>query len=151
MDGTGHSNLPADQYERGLTLKKAGHYKSALAQFESVAADPAFALRAHAQSGLCLRAIGRLDDAVTAFKKALALTGTSTKDTVQLLYVLGRTLEALGRIAESLEAYRWLRREDAGYRDVADRIEHLSAHRASPAAKKPAHTSESVTDQTSKI
>ena len=29
------------------------------------------------------------------------------------------TLETLGRIAETLEAYRWIRREDPAYRDVA--------------------------------
>jgi hypothetical protein len=42
----------------------------------------------------------------------------------------------LGRVAETLEAYRWIRREDPGYRDVADRIELLSSRRpVSPNAK----------------
>ena len=48
---------------------------------------------------------------------------------VQILYLLGRTLESLGRIPEALEAYRWLRREAPHYRDVAMRIESLSTRR----------------------
>jgi len=43
--------------------------------------------------------------------------------------VLGRTLETLGRIDETLEAYRWIRREDPGYRDVERRIQQLSTRR----------------------
>jgi hypothetical protein len=37
---------------------------------------------------------------------------------------------------ETLEAYRWIRREDPGYRDVAARIEQLSARRPSPSGRK---------------
>jgi len=48
---------------------------------------------------------------------------------VQILYLLGRTLESLDRIPEALEAYRWLRRESPHYRDVATRIESLSTRR----------------------
>jgi len=48
---------------------------------------------------------------------------------VQILYLLGRTLESLGRIPEALEAYRWLRREAPQYRDVTMRIESLSMRR----------------------
>jgi tetratricopeptide (TPR) repeat protein len=119
-----------------LTLKNAGYYKSAIAQFEQAAADSTYALRAYAQIGLCNKAVGRLDEAVAAFRKALPLAGHSKQDTVQLLYVLGRTLETLGRMTETLEAYRWIRREDPGYRDVAVRIERLSARRPSSVAGK---------------
>jgi hypothetical protein len=54
---------------------------------------------------------------------------TSSKEQIQILYLLGRTLESLERIPEALEAYRWLRREAPQYRDVAVRIESLSTRR----------------------
>jgi tetratricopeptide (TPR) repeat protein len=127
----------AERYERGLTLKNAGLYKSAIEQFEQAAVDPAFTLKAHAQIGLCFKLAGRYEQAVTAFQKALAASSGSSKETVQILYVLGRTLESLGRVAETLEAYRWIRREDPGYRDVAFRIEQLSVRRPTPDARKP--------------
>ena len=119
----------AERYERGLALKNVGLLKSAIEQFENAAVDPALALKAHAQIGLCFKLAGRHKDAVAAFQKALKASAGSSRETVQILYVLGRTLESLGRIAETLEAYRWIRREDPGYRDVADRIERLSSRR----------------------
>ena len=119
----------AERYERGLALKDAGLHKSAIEQFEMAKADPALTLKSYAQIGLCYKLAGRFEDAVAAFQKALSASAGSSRETVQILYVLGRTLEALGRVAETLEAYRWIRREDPEYRDVAGRIERLSSQR----------------------
>ena len=122
---------PAEHYERGLVLRKAGLFKQAIVEFEQAVVSRTYALKAYAQIGLCYKSVGRYDEAVTAFRKALQSTPASTKETVQILYVLGRTLEMLGRTAETLEAYRWIRREDPVYRDVEERIRHLSSGRAS--------------------
>ena len=83
--------------------------------------------------GLCLKQSGKQEEAVTAFRRALQIPTASSKEQVQILYLLGRTLESLGRIPEALEAYRWLRREAPQYRDVAMRIESLSTRRIHPA------------------
>lgn len=125
-----------ERYERGLALKKAGMFKPAIEQFEQASGIPELAMKAYAQIGLCHKAAGRYEDAVTAFRCALKASPATTKETVQILYVLGRTLESLGRFAETLEAYRWIRREDPGYRDVANRINHLSSRRNSTASRK---------------
>jgi len=135
MDNNTPLVTPAERYERGLTLKKAGLLRPAIEQFELAALDRAFALKARAQIGLCFKSAGRYDDAVAAFRTALTISVGSAKETVQILYVLGRTLESLGRIPEALEAYRWIRREDAGYRDVGQRLEQLSISRPSPIKK----------------
>lgn len=122
----------AERYERGIALKKAGLYKAAIEQFEQSVGDRLLAVKAYAQIGICYKLSGRYEEAVPAFQQALKATPTSSKETVQILYVLGRTLESLGRIAETLEAYRWIRREDPAYRDVAARIERLSVRRPGP-------------------
>lgn len=127
---------PAERYERGLALKQAGLHKAAIDQFEMAAVDPALALKAYAQMGLCYKLSGRYEEAVPVFQQALKATPASSKETVQILYVLGRTLESLGRVAETLEAYRWIRREDPDYRDVTERIERLSARRPAVGTKK---------------
>ncbi len=119
----------AEKYERGLVLRKAGLFKQAIAEFEQAAAVQAYALKAYAQMGLCYKSTGRYEDAVTAFRNSLKSSPASTKELVQILYVLGRTLEVLGRTAETLEAYRWIRREDPNYRDVEQRILELSSRR----------------------
>ena len=130
------SDHAAESYERGLALRKAGLFKQAIEQFEKAASDPALALKAYAQIGLCHKSAGRYEEAVTAFRNALKTSPGTSKETVQILYVLGRTLESLGRFAETLEAYRWIRREDPGYRDVANRINHLSSRRSSAGPQK---------------
>jgi len=127
---------PSERYERGLALKNAGLHKAAIDQLEMAAWDQPLAVKAYAQIGLCYKLSGRYEDAVTAFQKALKAAPASPKETVQILYVLGRALESLGRVAETLEAYRWIRREDAAYRDVAERIERLSSQRQTAAVKK---------------
>jgi tetratricopeptide (TPR) repeat protein len=116
-------------YERGTTLKNVGLFKQAAEYFEKAAEDPSYALKGFAQMGLSLKKIGKLEDAAVAFRRALQVSSTSLKEQIQILYLLGRTLESLERIPEALEAYRWLRREAPHYRDVAMRIESLSMRR----------------------
>jgi len=118
-----------DSYERAATLKNVGLFRQAAEHFEKAAQDPAYALKGLAQMGLCLKKSGQQEEAVEAFRKALQVPSASSKEQVQILYLLGRTLEALGRMPEALEAYRWLRREAPQYRDVATRIESLSTRR----------------------
>ena len=118
-----------EAYERGTTLKNVGLFKQAAEHFEKAAQDPAYALKGLAQMGLSLKKSGKQEEAVAAFRQALQVPATSSKEQVQILYLLGRTLESLGRIPEALESYRWLRREAPQYRDVAMRIESLSTRR----------------------
>jgi len=118
-----------ESYERATTLKNVGLFRQAAEHFEKAAQDPAYALKGLAQMGLCLKKSGQQEEAVEAFRKALQVPSASSKEQVQILYLLGRTLEALGRMPEALEAYRWLRREAPQYRDVATRIESLSTRR----------------------
>ncbi|MDP1769350.1 MAG: tetratricopeptide repeat protein [Nitrospirota bacterium] len=118
-----------ESYERGTALKNVGLFRQAAEHYEKAAQHPRYALKGFAQMGLCLKKSGKQDDAVEAFRRALQVPSTSLKERVQILYLLGRTLESLGRIPESMETYRWLRREAPQYRDVAMRIESLSTRR----------------------
>jgi tetratricopeptide (TPR) repeat protein len=127
----------AEWYERGLALRKAGLFKQAIEQFDKAGKDQAYALKAHAQIGLCWKSSGRYEDAILAFRRALQAPASSVKETVQILYVLGRTLESLRRISEALEAYRWIRREDPEYRDVTQRIQQISSRRPSLGGRRP--------------
>jgi hypothetical protein len=121
-----------ERYERGQMLKQIKMYDRALDDFRHAARDPQYAGNAHAQLALCFRAMGRHEDAAAAFRQALTAPTFSSEETVHLLYLLGQTLESLGRYAEALEAYGWVRQEDAGFRDVEDRIKHLCAGERGP-------------------
>lgn len=126
LTGTPDGHEP---YEQGTALKNVGLFRHAAEQFEKAAKDPAYALKGFAQMGLSLRKSGKQEEAVKAFRRALQVPSTSSKERVQILYLLGRTLESLERIPEALETYRWLRREAPQYRDVAMRIESLGTRR----------------------
>ena len=131
LEATASTETPDghDSYERATALKNVGLFRQAAEHFEKAAQDPAFALKGFAQMGLSLRKSGKQEEAVKAFRRALQVPQTSSKEQVQILYLLARTLESLGRIPEALEAYRWLRREAPHYRDVVIRIELLSTRR----------------------
>lgn len=131
VEDTSSTETPDGQeaYERGTALKNVGLFRQAAEHFEKAAQDPAYALKGFAQMGLSLKKSGKQEEAVTAFRRALQVPATLVKEQVQILYLLGRTLESLGRIPEALESYRWLRREAPQYRDVAMRIESLSTRR----------------------
>lgn len=117
----------AKHYERGRVLKHAQMFDLAREEFQHVASDPQYAGNAHVQIALCLLATGRYDEAVVAYRQALEVGTFSSKEKAHILYLLGKTLESLGRYAEALEAYGWTRNEDPGFQDVAQRIKHLLA------------------------
>jgi len=131
IEATSSTTTPDGQeaYERGTALKNVGLFRQAAEHFEKAAQDPAYALKGFAQMGLSLKKSGKQEEAVVAFRRALQVSATLLKERVQILYLLGRTLESLERIPEALESYRWLRREAPQYRDVATRIESLSTRR----------------------
>jgi tetratricopeptide (TPR) repeat protein len=116
-----------DHYERGRTLKRAQMFDQAREEFQHVVGDPEYAGNAHVQIALCLLATGRYDEAVEAFRQALEVGTYSSNEKAHILYMLGKTLEALGRVAEALEAYGWTRKEVPGFQDVVQRIKHLLA------------------------
>jgi hypothetical protein len=116
-----------DHYERGRVLKHALMYDQAREEFQHAARDPQYAGNAHVQIALCLLATGRYDDAVVAYRQALEVGTFSSNEKAHILYLLGKTLESLGRYPEALEAYGWTRNEVPGFQDVAQRIKHLLA------------------------
>lgn len=118
-----------DHYERGLVLKKVRMFYQAIDDFRNAARDPHYAGKAYVQMALCLRAAGRHDEAVMAFRQAVASPTLSSEEQRHVLYHMGQTLESLGRYAESLEVYGWIRKEDPGFRDVTRRIKHLTSGR----------------------
>jgi tetratricopeptide (TPR) repeat protein len=127
-----------EHYERGVVLKKVHMFYQAIDDFRKAALDPQCAGKAYVQMALCLRAAGRHDEAVMAFRQAVASPTVSSEEQRHILYHMGQTLESLGRHAESLEVYGWIRKEDPGFRDVTQRIKHLTSGRRGPAPRSQA-------------
>ena len=116
-----------DHYERGMVLKQVGMFNQAIVDFTKAARDPHYACKAQVQTALCMKSAGRHEEAVMAFRQVVVLPTLSSEERRHILYHMGQTLELLGRHRESLELYDRINGEDPGFRDVAQRIEHLSS------------------------
>jgi len=116
-----------EHYERGLVLKKVQMFYEAIEDFRKAAVDPQYVGKAYVQMALCLRASGRHEEALLAFRHALVSPTFSSEEQRHILYHIGQTLESSGRYAEGLEVYGRIRKEDPGFRDVSQRIKHLSS------------------------
>ena len=127
----GTARSAREQYERGRTLRQANMYDQALEALQPVTNDPYCGGQARTQLGLCLRAMGRHEEAVTALRQALQSTSLSQGEYNHVLYYVGECLESLGRPAEAIEAYNWVRLEDPGFLDVESKIKNLCGEQPS--------------------
>lgn len=121
-----------ERYEHGLVLKRVRMFHQAIDDFRKAAVDPQYKGKAHVQVALCLSAAGRHEEAVMAFRQGLATRTFSSEEERHILYHMGQTLETLGRHTECLEIYGWIRKEDPGFGDLAQRMKHLRAGGSGP-------------------
>ncbi len=117
----------SELYERGFALMELRMFHPAIEDFQTAARDARYAGKAHVPIALCLRALGRHEEAVAAFRHAIMSPLVSPVEQRHILYQLGNTLECLGRYEESLEVYGWISKGDPGFRDVAQRIQYVSS------------------------
>lgn len=117
----------SELYERGFVLMELRMFHPAIDDFQTAARDARYAGKAYVPMAQCLRALGRYEEAVAAFRRAIASPLASPVEQRHILYQLGQTLESLGRWAESLEVYGWIRKEEPGFLDVAQRMKLLSS------------------------
>lgn len=123
----GQQMSASEHYEHGLVLKRVQMFHPAIEDFRKAALDPQYAGKAHVQIALCWRSAGCHEEAVMAFRKALATRMFSSEEERYIFYHMAQALEALGRSAESLEIYNWISKEDPGFSDVAQRIAYLTS------------------------
>ena len=116
-------------YREALSLKQAGEFLRAIALLDRLTADGVWGIKGLAQKGLCLKAIGRYEDALAIFRTALDRPPASAQDQVSLRYLFARTLESMGRSKEAVDCYRTISREGRNYRDVAVRLDQLQPSR----------------------
>lgn len=116
---------PSSVYREGLALKESGEYKKAIIFFDRLAAQDSWTVKALAQKGLCLKAVGRYEEALGAMKEA-STHGSATEDERRAVrYLWARTLESQKRYGEAREVYMVLNQGHTTYRDVPARLGRL--------------------------
>jgi tetratricopeptide (TPR) repeat protein len=117
----------SELYERGFVRVELRMFHPAFDDFQTAATDARYAGKAYMPMAMCLRALGRHEEAIAAFQRAITSPMVSPVEQRHILYHLGRMLESLGRWVESLEVYGWISKGDPGVRDVAQRVKYLSS------------------------
>jgi pilus assembly protein FimV len=113
------------RYNLGIAYKEMGLVDEAVAEFQLAAKDENRLLECASMLGICFIEKGMPKLAVKWFEKGLQAQGRSDEEYLGLRYDLASALEAAGDPARALEIYTELYGQDAGFRDVADRVRQL--------------------------
>lgn len=131
---------PVEDYTRAMVLKEEGRLKEAVELFHSAAKDKSVWFKAYSQVGLCYVKMKEHHAAIQAFRTALEDPTVLQQDTLDVLYVLGRSLESIGRVGQALEVYHRINHVTPTFRDVANRLRELQQP-----SKQVSHKGKSVT------
>lgn len=133
---------PEEDYSRAMALKEDGRLKEAVELFHSAARDKSMWLKAYSQVGLCYVKMKEHHAAIQAFRTALDDPTALQQDLLDVLYVLGRSLESVGKAGQAMEVYHRINHSTPTFRDVATRLRELQQ-----TPKQPSHEGKSITDK----
>jgi tetratricopeptide (TPR) repeat protein len=113
------------RYNLGIAYKEMGLIDEAIAEFQLAAKDPKRALECSSMIGICFLEKGVPDVAIQWFEKGLKAPGRAAEEYRGLKYDLASAWEANGDAAIARQIFTELYAEDAGFRDVSDRVRSL--------------------------
>jgi tetratricopeptide (TPR) repeat protein len=119
-------NDSATHYDLGVAYKEMGLLPDAVGEFEIAGRDPSRECNCFAMIGLVYLEQGQLDSAAEAYVRALSAAQKTVEQEMNLYYDLGNVYEMKGKNQDALYYFQKIARRDPGYRDVTERIEHLS-------------------------
>ena len=121
-------------YERALQRFTSGQLREALADLEGAARVPVFRFPAAARLGREYVALGDIQAGIVWLERAAEVPPPSPDDGLAVLYELGIALCAKGERTRALAVLMEIEAENAGYRDVRQRIDALARPQDGPGA-----------------
>lgn len=118
-------STPKEDYAKAMALKEEGRFKEAVELFHSAARDKSMWFKAYSQVGLCYVKDKEHHAAIQAFRTALDDPTAQQQERLDVLYVLGRSLESVGKASQALAAYHQIIHITPTFRDVANRLQEL--------------------------
>jgi tetratricopeptide (TPR) repeat protein len=132
----------ATHFDLGIAYKEMGLVVDAMAEFERCTGHPEKECIAHAMLGVCHFEQGAYAEAIAQFKKGLHAEAKTEREETGLHFELGCAYQASGDPREALYYFDKVRKRDASFRNVGDRIAAL----ARDVASAPATAASSVDD-----
>ncbi len=119
-------NDSATHYDLGVAYKEMGLLPDAVGEFETAGRDATRECMCFAMVGMIYLEQNQLDRAAEAYVRALSATQKTVEQEMSLYYDLGNVYEMKRKNQDALYYFQKIARRDPGYRDVSDRIQHLS-------------------------
>ncbi len=113
-------------YDLGMAYKEMGLHEEALKEFALARQAPGRAVQSYLMIGLCQLELGRVSEAVEAFKAGLYVDGINDREALAVYFELGAAYETLGDAREALYYYEKVQKRDPRFRDVEQRVAVLS-------------------------
>jgi len=120
-------------YNLGIAYKEMGLMQEALGEFELSEKSEIRKLDSISMIALCLRDMGRDEDAVNKLQEGLQHASEGSDEQKGFLYDLAEFYGRIGHTGESMELFGRLHSLDPGYRDVGRRVGQAKGAPASPA------------------
>jgi pilus assembly protein FimV len=124
-------------YDLGLAYKEMGLYDEALKEFALARQAVGRAVQSYLMIGLCQIELGRMAEAVEAFKAGLYVDGINDHEALALYFELGAAYEALGDAREALYYFEKVQKRDPRFRAVERRIDGLTRRETSSVSPRP--------------
>ncbi len=135
-------------FDLGIAYKEMGLLHDAIAEFGLCLANPQRVCIAETMIGLCHLEKGEIAEGIIHYKKGLYAPNKTDREELGLYYELGRAYELLGDPKEALYYYEKVKKRDATFRNVDERIDALArpAPAQSVVAANPADDIDAVFD-----
>jgi tetratricopeptide (TPR) repeat protein len=112
-------------YDLGIAYKEMGLLEEAISEFNIAMGDRSRVLECTTLVGNCLLELGRPEEAVPYFEKALNFDDNSEEETLALKYEMANLYQSMDNYDKALQYFREIQSVQADYRDLEDRIEAL--------------------------
>lgn len=118
-------------YDLGVAFKEMGLLDEAIAEFQKALRSPEGRLRTSEALGVAFYEKGQYGVAEAILKRAVESLGATDDEQIGLIYWLGRSAEAQGKVAGAIPCYERVLAVDIGFQDVRSRMSKLVVGRDS--------------------
>ena len=117
-------------YDLGVAFKEMGLLDEAISEFQKALRSPEGRLKTSEALGNSFYEKGQYAIAESILKRAVESLGATDDEQIGLIYWLGRSQEAQGKLEPAITTYERVLAVDIGFRDTSSRMGKLSQGRA---------------------
>jgi tetratricopeptide (TPR) repeat protein len=112
-------------YNLGIAYREMELFEDAIEEFRLAGRNPALQNDSYCMMGNCFRELGRPEDALQMYAKALDTTGLNPEQSCAIRYEKATILQEAGRDKEALDVLKEIVEINHEYRDVQELLEKL--------------------------